>query len=167
VCLLSAAERAAKKEADEHLANLRCDEETKWAQRAKVKHIQEGGNNTKYFHLIANGKHRKKRISQLEQDEGTIVGQENLKTFITKFYKQLFGAPANSYVTLSEEVSHDIAQLSDEEKDILISPFMEDEVFEAISSMEHNKAPGPDGFPTEFYQKFWPIIKDDLMALFI
>jgi hypothetical protein len=161
VCPLSAAKRVAKKEADERLANLHRDEETKWAQRAKVKHIQEGGNNMKYFHLIANGKHRKKRIFQLEQDEGTIVGQENLKTFITEFYKQLFGAPTNSYVTLSEEVTHDIAQLSDEEKDILISPFTEDEVFEAISSMEHNKAPGPDGFPAEFYQKFWLVIKDD------
>jgi hypothetical protein len=32
--------------------------------------------------------------------------------------------------------------------------------------MEHNKAPGPDGFPVEFYQVFWDVIKDDLMALF-
>jgi hypothetical protein len=32
--------------------------------------------------------------------------------------------------------------------------------------MEHNKALGPDGFPTEFYQSCWEIIKKDLMALF-
>ena len=32
--------------------------------------------------------------------------------------------------------------------------------------MEHNKAPGPDGFPAEFYQNFWDIIKSDLLALF-
>jgi hypothetical protein len=31
--------------------------------------------------------------------------------------------------------------------------------------MEHNKAPGPDGFPAQFYQVFWEVIKDDLMAL--
>jgi hypothetical protein len=32
--------------------------------------------------------------------------------------------------------------------------------------MNHNTAPGLDGFPPEFYQVFWNVIKDDLMALF-
>jgi hypothetical protein len=32
--------------------------------------------------------------------------------------------------------------------------------------MERNKTPGPDGFPAEFYQVFWEVIKVDLMALF-
>jgi hypothetical protein len=32
--------------------------------------------------------------------------------------------------------------------------------------MEHNKAPGPDGFPAKFYQHFWETIKGDLMNMF-
>ena len=32
--------------------------------------------------------------------------------------------------------------------------------------MEHNKAPGPDGFLGEFYQQFWDVIKEDLLAMF-
>jgi hypothetical protein len=48
----------------------------------------------------------------------------------------------------------------------LTAQFSEDEVHEALFQMERNKAPGPDGFPAEFYQKCWVIIKDDLMALF-
>src|SRR5438128_12345160 len=32
--------------------------------------------------------------------------------------------------------------------------------------MEHNKAPGSDGFPAEFYQKFWEVIKGDLLSMF-
>jgi hypothetical protein len=37
---------------------------------------------------------------------------------------------------------------------------------EAIMEMKMNKAPGPDGFPAEFYQVFWDTIKDDMMAMF-
>jgi hypothetical protein len=156
---LSAAERAATKEADECLANFHREEQTKCATRAKVKHIQEGRNNRKYFHLISNGKHRKKRIFPLEQDEGTIVGQENLKTFITEYYNKLFGAPVPCFLSLRDEVTQDTTQLSEEERTIITSPFMKEEVFEAISYMENNKAPGLDGFPAYFYQKFWPVIK--------
>jgi hypothetical protein len=67
-------ERQALKNANDALATLRRDEDSKWAQCAKVKHILEGGNNTKYFHLLANGKNRRKKIFQLEQEEGTIIG---------------------------------------------------------------------------------------------
>jgi hypothetical protein len=82
---LSLGERNELKKANESLNKLRREEEIKWAQRAKVKYIQEGGDNTKYFHLIANGKYRKKKIYQLEQDEGTIVGDDNLKVYISEF----------------------------------------------------------------------------------
>ena len=35
-----------------------------------------------------------------------------------------------------------------------------------VFQMKHNKAPGPDGFPAEFYQNFWDVIKSDLLQLF-
>ena len=160
-------ERETLRDASSSLEKLRREEEIKWAQRAKVKFIQEGGSNTKYFHLIANGRHRKKKIFQLEQDEGTIVGQENLKHFITDYYKKLFGAPAPNNFSLDESVSGDIPKLSDEENSILVADFTSKEVYDAIMQMEHNKAPGPDGFPAEFYQIFWTVIKDDLMSMFV
>ena len=92
------------REANFCLAKFRREEESKWAQRAKIKHVQEGGNNMKYFHLIANGKHRRIMIFQLEQEEGTIVGHENLKVYISEFYKKLFGAPGvNNFSLLESE----------------------------------------------------------------
>ena len=47
-----------------------------------------------------------------------------------------------------------------------MAPFTEKEIRDAIFDMEHNKAPGPDGFPAEFYQQFWDVIKGDLMQMF-
>ena len=87
-------------EAELRLKELLREVEMKWALRAKVRKIVQGEDNTQFFHMIANGKHHKKRIFQLEQDEGTIVGQENLKVYITNYYKQLFGPPKESFVSL-------------------------------------------------------------------
>jgi hypothetical protein len=41
-----------------------------------------------------------------------------------------------------ENQIHNISQVSDEENEILIADFTENEVREAVFKMEHNKAPG-------------------------
>jgi hypothetical protein len=69
-------------------------------------------------------------------------------------------------VSMDETQIEDKPQVSEMENGSLIEKFTEKEVKEAIFHMEHNKAPGPDGFPIEFYQTFWETIKGDLMALF-
>jgi hypothetical protein len=62
ITLLSDAEHDLKHILNERLAELLREEELKWYQRAKVKHLLEGDANTKYYHLLANGRHRKTRI---------------------------------------------------------------------------------------------------------
>jgi hypothetical protein len=94
------------------------------------------------------------------------VGDDNLKAYITNYYKGLFGPPENTNITLVEDYIEDILHVSMAENNLLTSTFTEDEVKEAIFQMEHKKAPGPVGFPIEFYQVFWEILKEDLMALF-
>jgi hypothetical protein len=163
--ILCDAEREALKNANDEIATLRRVEESKWAQRVKVKHIQEGGNNKKYFHLIANGKHRRKKIIQLEQEEGTIIGQENFKKYISEYYKSLFGTPAASNFSLVEDLNDDIPQLTQDENNILTAEFSEKEILDAIEQMEKNKAPVPNGIPAEFYQTFWDLIKEDFMGM--
>ena len=164
--LLDVNEQAMKSEAEQSLRVLMREEELKWALRAKTLKVVHGDNNTQFFHMIANGKHRKKKIIQLEQDEGTIVGHENLKLYISNYYKQLFGPPEESTVSMNETDIGDIPHLMTEENEILNTPFTEKEELDAISQMKPNKAPGPDGFPAEFYKKCWHIIKDDLMPMF-
>uniref|UniRef100_A0A453NB92 Reverse transcriptase domain-containing protein n=1 Tax=Aegilops tauschii subsp. strangulata TaxID=200361 RepID=A0A453NB92_AEGTS len=164
--LLSVNEHRTKSEAEQGLRALLREEELKWALHAKTLKVVQGDNNTQFFHMVANGKHRKKKIIQLEQDEGTIVGHENLKAYISNYYKSLFGPPITSTVSLDESVIDDIPQLQVAENDVLYAPFTEKEVHLAITQMKPNKAPGPDGFPAEFYKKCWHIIKDDLMPMF-
>jgi hypothetical protein len=89
-----------------------------------------------------------------------------LKKYITKYYQGLFGPSEENNFSMDETRRDDIPQVSDVENDMLSTPFSEKEVKEAIFRMELNKSPGPDGFPAEFYQTFWDILKGDMMALF-
>ena len=131
--ILDTRELETKVEAELRLKELLRVEELKWALRAKVRKIVQGDDNTQFFHMIANSKHRKKRIFQLEQDEGTILGQENLKLYITNYYKQLFGPLEDNFVSLVESRVEGVPQLAADENGILTAPFLEKEVFEAIS----------------------------------
>ena len=84
---------------------------------------------------------------------GGIEGQQNLKDYITNFHKVLFGPPEDNHFSLNDRMD-DIPQVSQTENEFLTAPFTEKEVRDAIFDMEHNKAPGPDSFPAEFYQHF-------------
>lgn len=45
-------------------------------------------------------------------------------------------------------------------------PFMEEEVKEALLSLEEDKAPGPNGFPIKFLLVCWEVVGRDMMAVF-
>jgi mannosylglycoprotein endo-beta-mannosidase len=62
----------------ERLVCLLREEELKWYERAKIKTLLEGDANTRFFHLVANGKHRKQHIYKLEDDQGVVVGDDLL-----------------------------------------------------------------------------------------
>ena len=49
---------------------------------------------------------------------------------------------------------------------MLDAEFSEKEIRDAVFGSYAEGAPGPDGFPFLFYQKFWELIKNDLFAMF-
>lgn len=44
--------------------------------------------------------------------------------------------------------------------------FSEEEIKEAIFSIDDDKSPSPNGFSSLFYQECWEIVKEDLMEVF-
>ena len=83
--ILSQQEIELKNQSNEKIARLLREEEIKYYQRSKADFILMGDSNTRYFQLVANGRHRKKCIYSLQQDEGRIEGQEELKKYITDY----------------------------------------------------------------------------------
>ena len=72
----------------------------------------------------------------MEQEEGTIIGQENLKIYITEYYKRFFGAPVPNHFSMVESETLDIPQLSDEENIFLTADFSKKEVYDVVMQME-------------------------------
>lgn len=154
--------REEKRCLEEQLKFTMREEKLKWFQRSKEKDILEWDNNKKYYHAKANGRKRKERIYSLNKDGEVIAGQQELVKFIANFYKNLFGPPEETEVRLH---NLEMSQLSEQQKDDLMRPFSMEELKEVVFEMENNKAPGPDGFPVDFYKAFWEIIKMDLKDL--
>lgn len=44
---------------------------------------------------------------------------------------------------------------------LLIEPFSEQEIKDAVHDCGSNKAPGPDGFNFRFVKRFWDLLEDD------
>lgn len=47
-----------------------------------------------------------------------------------------------------------------------MAPFTEEEIKNVVFSCYAEGAPGPDGLPFLFYQKFWDLVKGDLVSMF-
>jgi hypothetical protein len=144
------------------LKKLLRDEEIKWRQRAKEKDLKEGDDNTKYFFLKASGRRKKNHISVLQHNGEEIMGDVDLIKQVTELYKQLFGPSPATSLRMDGVVCN---KLSEEDRQSLIRPFSLEEIKETTDELKHDKAARPDGFPAEFFQKFWESIKHDLKEM--
>jgi hypothetical protein len=131
-------------------------------QMARGKFINEGDENSGYFHLIAKGKRRRVKILSLVHEKNTVIADNDINTVTTDFYKELFGPSTLSSINMS---NFHMNRLSDDDRTLLTVPFSIEEIKMVVFSLKHNSAPGPDGIPAEFFQDFWDLIHIDLWNL--
>lgn len=136
-----------------------------WLQRSKEKELLEGDALTSNFISKASSRKRKNRITSIKTTANDVIqGDKDLLLFATSFYKNLFG-PAVGLTNISLDINLPVV-LSDVDRKNLDRKFTLEEIKIAVFDMKPNKAPGPDGFPIEFYQKYWHIIGVDILELF-
>ena len=80
---------------------------------------------------------------------------------VYSFYRELMGAEGEERAfLLGPDLWPTGKRISPEENHELELTFIREELDEVLHGMKVDSAPGPDGLPVAFFQKFWGILKD-------
>jgi len=82
-----------------------------------------------------------------------------VKEKVRIFFKIRFEGVRGPQVRLDNVFFNSIIELDNE---ILVGPFTEEEVKNAVWSCDNSKSPGPDGFSFCFIKHSWDLIKNDI-----
>ena len=139
--------------------------------RSRLRWAEEGEKSSKYFCNLEKRTGEKKSIFKLKnEDDDIIVNQHAILEEINSFYQTLYTKHCgdnNSDNEMEDFLdSIEFPQLNEVDKVLLDKPISKKELFDTIASMKHNKSPGLDGLPVEFYIVFWKDISDMLIDSF-
>jgi len=156
---LSELEADLRKELKQQCLGLASLERTIARQRARVRELREGDANTRYFHLKAQDRHRRKFIVNLGDGDEIAFSHDEKADVLHKDFSSIMGREE----IREASINLDTLNLPALDLSGLDAPFSEEEVWAAVRDMPSDRAPGPDGFTGAFYQTAWPIIRSDIM----
>ncbi|KAK1258442.1 hypothetical protein QJS04_geneDACA006646 [Acorus gramineus] len=137
-------------------------EEIEWRQKSKALWLKAGDNNTKFFHQAASQRRRVNHIAKIQIGDSVWEEPEDIRSNLTSHFKRSFRKRRGWKPGWEDP---ELPCLSLEQLALLEAPFGEIEIFQAIAKAEGDKAPGPDGFSLSFFQRYWPIVKRDVVAM--
>ena len=145
-------------------------ENAKAAQiRSRAKYIEEGERSTSYFLNLEKTRQMNNSIFKLKQEDQTITDIDEILHTTTNFYKSLYTS-SNPDKTLLHEYIQNIPcdkKLNNDDKLLCEGDITIEECEYAVfKNLQPNKSPGLDGIPNEFYQVFWPTIKNFVIEVF-
>uniref|UniRef100_A0A2N9IM41 Reverse transcriptase domain-containing protein n=1 Tax=Fagus sylvatica TaxID=28930 RepID=A0A2N9IM41_FAGSY len=141
----------------QEINHLLLSEELHWRQRSRMVWLEAGDQNTKFFHNYANQRQRTNGIQGLRNQEDVWCTAENqVEDIAVNYFRNIF---TTSHPTrIGETLSAVEKVVSEETNQRLLQPFTPEEVRTALVQMHPSKAPGADGMPSFFYQKYWHIV---------
>ena len=138
-------------------------EEMIWLQRSRIAWLKEGDRNTKFFQNKAVWRAQKNKIRQLTDSVGVVHSEfAAMSEIANNYFHEIFTADT----TLDATPVLDLLEqtVTEEDNAKLCAVFSDKEISDAMFQIGPLKAPGPDGFPTRFFQQNWSTVRVDVIA---
>ncbi|XP_042972839.1 uncharacterized protein LOC122304645 [Carya illinoinensis] len=144
--------------------NLLEEEDLKWKQRAKQQWLKEGDRNTSFFHKCANQRRKVNTIQKImDENESPASTPKEVSQVFQGYFQNLFtSSKPENIEACTRHLQSPITNLMN---DSLTRRIDRAEIEKAVFSMKGLGSPGPDGFPTIFYQNHWEVVSSQVCAV--
>ena len=132
--------------------------------RSKEQWTELGEKPTRYFYQLENSRQSRNAIHALRVDNNTTVTtSRGILQECNTFYKALYTEEPVDIPSQDWLLGQLDSALSSEDQALCEGELTFSECHAALSQMESGKSPGSDGFPAEFYSRFWGLLGHDLV----
>jgi len=129
--------------------------------RSRIRYLEEGDANTKFFHLQACHRKRKSYIPAFQLNGTWVSAEVEKEEIVFNYFKGILGTPFQRLHSLQFNELLPTVNLSG-----IDACFSEEEIWAAVTDLPSDRAPGPDGFSGIFYKMTWGTIKQDIINAF-
>ncbi|XP_058746200.1 uncharacterized protein LOC131619076 [Vicia villosa] len=138
-----------KKASSKFWLNLKI-KENMLIQKSRIKWLNEGDTNSRYFHLVMKERRRRNHISPINSNSGLLESVNEVREEVRNHFKLMFSELEVSRPVLDGIFSKGLDSI---ERDFLEVSFSEEEIKEAMWSCDGSKSPDPDGYSFHFIKK--------------
>ena len=134
--------------------------------RSRIKWIEEGEKNTKYFLGLEKSRGKANTTTELKKENQSIKNPLKILNEIKSYYSELYTKNTNitntdqKLETFLGNIDHPV--LSRENKELCDSDITINEMGLALSKLNNDSAPGCDGIPVSLYKVMWRQLKKPL-----
>ena len=121
--------------------------EISWRQKSRETWLKEGDKNTGFYHRMANAHRRRNCIKSISINGKKLDKEADIMKGLVDAFQKLLLAPGGWLPILLEIALNEIGS---KEATKLEEVFSEEEIWTAISGLNNDKAPGPNGFSLAF-----------------